>query len=158
MRNFFITTSTFILFIISCNANNNLISQSKHDYETVTFDVVEKKLAIESNLPSNLESKLSKWFENNIKIDGFNGDMIFTVTNFKQKESIINDGRKVDLSLSFEILISKPIDSNTKLIKGDISSYGTLSGNFSLKDFDTIIENTQDDLIYRLSKDLQSKL
>ena len=84
--------------------------------------------------------------------------MVFTVSNFKQKESFINDGKKVEVSLSFEILISKPIDSKTRLIKGDVSSYGTLSGNFSLKDFDAIIENTLDDLIYRLSKDLQSKL
>ena len=156
MRNYFITT--FIFFIISCNANETFISQSKNNYETVIFDVVEKKLAIESNLPSNLELKLSKWFDNHIKINGFNGDMIFTVSNFEQKESSINDGKKVEVSLSFEILISKSVDSKTKLIKGNVSSYGTLSGNFSLKDFDAIIDNTQDDLIYRLSKDLQSKL
>ena len=156
MRNYFITT--FIFFIISCNANETFISQSKNNYETVIFDVVEKKLAIESKLPSSLESKLSKWFDNHIKINGFNGDMIFTVSNFKQKESSINDGKKVEVSLSFEILISKPLDSKTKLIKGNISSYGTLSGNFSLKDFDALIDNTQDDLIYRLSKDLKSKL
>lgn len=156
MKNFFIII--FIFFIFSCNANDKFVSQSNHNYETVIFDVVEKKLAIEPNLPNNLELKLSKWFDNNIKINGFNGDMVFTVSNFKQKESFINDGKKVEVSLSFEILISKPIDSKTRLIKGDVSSYGTLSGNFSLKDFDAIIENTLDDLIYRLSKDLQSKL
>ena len=109
-------------------------------------------------MPSNLELKLSKWFDNHIKINGFNGDMIFTVSNFEQKESSINDGKKVEVSLSFEILISKSVDSKTKLIKGNVSSYGTLSGNFSLKDFDAIIDNTQDDLIYRLSKDLQVKI
>ena len=156
MKNFFIII--FIFFIFSCNANDKFVNQSNHNYETVIFDGVEKKLAIEPNLPNNLELKLSKWFDNNIKINGFNGDMIFTVSNFKQKESFINDGKKVEVSLSFEILISKPTDSKTRLIKGDVSSYGTLSGNFSLKDFDAIIENTQDDLIYRLSKDLQAKL
>ena len=48
--------------------------------------------------------------------------------------------------------------SQTKFIEGTVSSYGTLSGTFSLNDFDTIIENTQKDLILRLSRDLQSKI
>ena len=45
-----------------------------------------------------------------------------------------------------------------KLIQGNVSSFGTISGDFSLNDFDTVIENTQIDLILRLSRDLQTKI
>ena len=84
--------------------------------------------------------------------------MKFVVSNFTQEVYTINDGKRVDISLSFEIIINKPSLSQIKSIEGNISSYGTLTGNFSLSEFDTVIQNTQSDLILRLSKDLKSKI
>jgi hypothetical protein len=51
-----------------------------------------------------------------------------------------------------------PSLSQTKMIEGYVSSYGTLSGNFSLAEFDTVIQNAQSDLVLRLSRDLKSKI
>ena len=84
--------------------------------------------------------------------------MKFTVSNFTQSISSISDGKRVDVSLSFSVLLEKPSLSQMKVIEGNISSYGTLTGNFSLSEFDTVIQNTQSDLILRLSKDLKSKI
>ena len=84
--------------------------------------------------------------------------MKFIVSSFDQEIYAIEDGKKVDVSLSFKVLINNPSLSKTKHIDGSISSYGTITGDFSLAEFDTIIQNTQSDLIIRLSKDLKSKI
>ena len=57
----------------------------------------------------------------------------------------------------FQYLLEKS-QTKKKLINGSVSSFGTLTGNFSLSEFDTVIQNTQSDLILRLSRDLKSKI
>ena len=93
-----------------------------------------------------------------VKIDGFDGEMIFTISEYIEENSSISDGKRVDISLSFIVVLNKPSLSQTKLIQGYVSSYGTLSGNFSLAEFDIVIQNTQSDLVLRLSRDLKSKI
>ena len=60
--------------------------------------------------------------------------------------------------MSFNVILNKPSLSQTKMIEGYISSYGTLTGDFSLAEFDTVIQNTQSDLVLRLSRDLKAKI
>ena len=145
-------------FIASCNANEPLINPLKPELESMSFDVVQKKLVIEKEIPNQVQSLLSQWFNQKVKIDGFEGDLIFIVSDFTQVISSIADGKKVDITMSFEVIINKPSLSQKKLIDGNISSYGTLTGNFTLNEFDTVIYNTQSDLILRLTKDLKSKI
>ena len=153
-------TFPFLLafFISGCSANESFIDPLKPEFETISFDVVQKQLLIETDLPKYLENIISHWFNQRVKIDGFDDDMKFTVSNFTQSISSISDGKRVDVSLSFSVLLEKPSLSQMKFIEGNISSYGTLTGNFSLSEFDTVIQNTQSDLILRLSKDLKSKI
>ena len=148
----------FGLFIVACNANESFIDTLKPQFEEISFDVVQKQMIIEQELPNHVQNLISQWFDQRVKISGFDGDMKFIVSNFNQEISSINDGKRVDVSLSFEVILNKPSLSQTKFIDGKISSYGTLTGNFSLSEFDTVIQNTQSDLIVRLSKDLKSKI
>lgn len=148
----------FIFLIVGCNANESFINQLDPEFETMSFDVVQKSLIIKPELPDHVQSLISKWFNQKVKIDGFEGEMKFIISDFKEEISSISDGKRVDLSLSFEVTLNKPSLSEIKFIEGNISSYGTLTGNFSLSEFDTVIQNTQSDLIVRLSKDLKSKL
>tara|TARA_B100000886_G_scaffold323906_1_gene268104 strand:+ start:1649 stop:2119 length:471 start_codon:yes stop_codon:yes gene_type:complete len=156
MNKFLIVFLSFIF--TSCSANETLINPIKSELEVITFDVVEKKLHVEKNLPENAEKLLTKWFNDKVKINGFDGQLIFTIIDYSQNIISIIDGKKVEISLNFNLVLTKPTMSQTKFIEGTVSSYGTLSGTFSLNDFDTIIENTQKDLILRLSRDLQSKI
>jgi len=145
-------------FIAGCKANESFINPLKPEFETMSFNVVQKQLIFEQELPNHLQKLLSQWFDQRVKIDGFDGDMKFIVSSFDQEISSIEDGKKVDVSLSFKVLINNPSLSKTKRIDGSIASYGTITGDFSLAEFDTIIHNTQSDLIIRLSKDLRSKI
>ena len=149
----------FFGFIITgCNANESLITSQKPQFDNITFDVVQKQLFIDTNMPDYVLSLVSQWFDQKVKINGFDGDMKFTVTQYDQEISSISDGKRVDISLKFRLLLNKPSLSQTRFIEGGVSSYGTLTGNFSLSEFDQVIQNSQVDLISILSKDLQSKI
>ena len=155
--------SKFILVILSflvagCQANESFIDPIRPDFANVSFDVVQKQLVIEPELPSHVEGLVSQWFDQKVKIDGFDGEMTFTISEYLEETSSISDGKRVDISLSFNVVLNKPSLSQTKMIEGYVSSYGTLSGNFSLAEFDTVIQNTQSDLVLRLSRDLKSKI
>ena len=145
-------------FIVGCNASESFIDPLRPKFETMSFDVVQKQLVIEQNLPDHVQKLISSWFNEKVKINGFDGSMVFTISNFKQEVSSINDGKRVDVSLSFSVLITKDSQTKKKFINGSVSSFGTLTGNFSLSEFDTVIQNTQSDLILRLSRDLKSKI
>lgn len=148
----------FSFIIVGCNANETFIDHHKPKFESMTFDVVQKKLVIEQELPDYVQTLVSSWFDEKVKIDGFDGDMKFIISDYRQEISSITDGKRVDISLSFEVFLKKPLLSKTKLIKGKVSSYGNLTGNYSLNEFDVVIQNTQKDLILRLSRDLKSKI
>jgi len=144
--------------VAGCQSNDSIIDPIRPDFESVSFDVVQKQLVIETELPSHVEGLVSQWFDQKVKIDGFDGDMTFTISEYLEEISSISDGKRVDISLSFNVVLIKPSLSQTQMIEGSVSSYGTLTGNFSLAEFDTVIQNTQSDLILRLSRDLKSKI
>ena len=153
----------FILLLLSvllagCQAKESFIDPIRPDFADVSFDVVQKQLVIEPELPSHVEGLVSQWFDQKVKIDGFDGEMTFTISKYLEEISSTSDGKRVDISLSFNVVLIKPSLSQTKIIEGSVSSYGTLTGNFSLAEFDTVIQNTQNDLILRLSRDLKSKI
>ena len=148
----------FGFLVAGCQANESFIEPVRPDFANVSFDVVQKQLVIEPDLPSHLQRLISQWFDQKVKIDGFDGEMQFTISEYLEETSSISDGKRVDISLSFNVVLNKPSLSQTKKIEGYVSSYGTLTGNFSLDEFDTVIQNTQSDLVLRLSRDLKSKI
>ena len=156
MTKFIILLSGFL--VLGCQSNDSAIDTIRPEFENVSFDVVQKQIVIETELPSHVEGLVSQWFDQKVKIDGFDGEMIFTISEYLEESSSISDGKRVDISLSFNALLNKPSLSQTKKIEGYVSSFGTLTGNFSLAEFDTVIQNTQIDLISRLSRDLNSKI
>ena len=155
------TKIIFILFgflVAACQSNDSSINPIRPEFENVSFNVVQKELVIEPELPSHVEGLVSQWFDQKVKIDGFDGVMKFTISEYLEETSSIIEGKRVDISLSFNVVLNEPSLSLTSLIEGSVFSYGTLTGNFSLAEFDTVIQNTQSDLVLRLSRDLKSKI
>ena len=146
------------LLIAGCQANESFIDPVRPDFANVSFDVVQKQMLIETELPDHVQILITQWFDQKVKIDGFDGEMQFKISEYLEEISSIGDGKRVDISLSFNVILNKPSLSQTKMIEGYVSSYGTLTGNFSLAEFDTVIQNTQSDLVLRLSRDLKSKI
>ena len=144
--------------VAGCQANESFIDPIRPDFQSVSFDVVQKQLIIETKLPDHVEKLITQWFDQKVKIDGFEGKMKFMISEYSEEISPIGDGKRFDNSLSFNVILNKPSLSQSKMIEGHVSSYGTLTGNFSLAEFDMVIQNTQSDLVLRLSRDLKSKI
>ena len=147
-----------MLFTFGCKSNESLIKDVYLKPDIVTFDAVEKNYEINTKIPDNFAFLFDKWFQNKIRINGFDGSLKFVIRDYNEIISLLNDGKRVDIILKFAVIIDKSSISVQKLIEGEVYSYGTLQGNFSLFDFEKIIENTQRDLILRLSRDLNSKI
>ena len=152
----------FLLVILGslffgCNANEISTNSIKPEFESISFDVVEKSLNIDTDLPIHVQNLITYYFNEKVKIDGFEGDMFFTISEFNQDISSIDNGKRIDLSLTFNVYLNIKPQNQTKTINGKVSSFGTITGNFSLKDFDIVIMNAQTDLVKRLSRDLKSK-
>ena len=148
----------FGLFIGGCNANQSFIDPLMPEFESMSFDAVQKQLVLEPELPDHIQYLLSQWFDQKVKIDGFDGDVKFIISDFNQEIAFMDNGKRVDVSISFKVILNKPSLSQTKIFESKISSYGTITGDFSLREFDTVIQNTQSDLVLRLSRDLKSKI
>lgn len=146
-----------IFFFNSCTPSNELVSSNVLDLENNFFDVVSKELKYEVKVPVKFSSILEEWFQKNVKVNGFEGSMKFIVEKYSEEIQTIENGKKVSIHLNYLILIEKPSVSYEKKIYGDVSSYSSISGTFSINDFEKIISNTQLDIINRLSNDLLTK-
>lgn len=147
-----------LFFLTSCENHALSVNSINPQLETMHFDVVEKELILEGDYPENTKNLIKKWFNDKVKIDGFDGTMSFTFRDYLETISDIENGKRIDISLNFSAEIVKENLSKKKYINGKVSSLGTLTGDFSLKEFDIIIKNTQVDLISRLSRELKEKI
>ena len=153
-----ITFLLSLILIVSCTKTNAIVDKSNPNFEEMTFDAVTKDLKFEGLFPEKIILLSEQWFNSKIKVNGIEGDMVFTLKNYVEEISIIQNGKRVDISLDFIVLLTKSSLSQRKIIKGQVSSFSTLEGTFSLAEFDRLVENTQKDLIVRLSRDLKSKI
>ena len=142
-------------FIFSCSNSESVVKQS-YNFDQVFFDVVEKKIVYEGEIPDYLKSISKNWFDNDVKVDGIDGNMEMKLLNYKENISNISDGKKIELFMSFEVFIQKNNNSTKQRIKGDVSTYSTITGSFALEEIDTLIANSQVELIRLLIKKLNS--
>jgi len=147
-----------LIFVIGCSSSQPVVESQQANYENVFVDVVSKQLQFGANTPEPLQVLIREWFNSDVKVNGTEGSVLFIMDNYQENLSAIEDGKRVDLSLAFQIKIDKPALSQKKQVQGSVNSFSTLTGNFSLADVDRLIANTQSDLVVRLSEELQSKL
>ena len=82
--------NTFIILLIflfaNCSTSNAIVEITNPKFETMTFDAVSKNLIFEGDFPKNFTNLSRKWFDNKVKINGFEGNMIFTLKNYSEKK------------------------------------------------------------------------
>ena len=151
----------YILIILSIFMTNNCTQDlvGKNSFTNVNYDVLEldavsKLIVFDNTISSSLKTKLDFWFNNYVKVNGFEGDAILTISNYNEKIINSNDSKKVELNFNYNLTINQSNKNQKTFYKGDVSSYHLISGNFSLSEFDNIFSLTEDDTIIRLIKSL----
>tara|TARA_B100001093_G_scaffold385950_1_gene371820 strand:+ start:193 stop:666 length:474 start_codon:yes stop_codon:yes gene_type:complete len=153
---FLIFLSSF--FFYACTNKALSTDKIKIDLKELSFDVVEKKLELHGTIPTYVKDLANFWFNNKVKVNGIDGILFFTLSDYNEKVSDIVDGKRIDISLKFQVLTYNSNMSKKIKIIGEVNTFGTIDGDFALNEFDNLIKKTQSDLIVRLSKDLKSNI
>lgn len=148
-----------LLFLFGCQNSVSEIKPLTFDHKEVSINVVEKELIILADIPSQLDFFLTEWFNNKVKVNGFQGKVLFEIFDYKELISNVENGKRVDVSLDVKIQIdSKDKLSNQKNYKIKLSEFGTITGSFSLSEVDIMVENLQKNIVSNLSKNINSRI
>ena len=144
--------SIYLLFFF----NINFTLKAENISKEIFFDVVQKKLIMENELPDNLNIIINTWFDNKIKVNGFEGSLILILSNYNENITNIEKGKKIDLSLDFHLEINKGSLAKKDTFNGAVRANSKITGNFKLNELDELLLNSQYRLISILSDKLNS--
>ena len=138
------------------------IDKYQTDNKEIFFNVVQKNLTFTENSQSiylNLIKKyINNWYENDIKVNGFDGTLNVEITKISSYESIVQNGVKIEITLSLEFKISKTALNSERIIYLNGSEFGELTGSFSLNDKAIEVENIIKRLINNFSLKLSNEV
>ena len=148
-----------LLFFLGCQQSIDVIKPVTINYDEVSVDVVEKELIVITDIPDQLDLMLTNWFNKKVRVNGFQGKVLFEISEYQEVISNIENGKKVDVSLVVNIKIDlKDQFSNQKNYRIKLIEFGTITGSFSLLDVDTMTENLQKNIVSNLSKNINSRI
>ena len=139
---------TLFLFIllIGCEMNSEQLIKSENiNFENIKFNAVSKDLKftnIEEGPEVETTKKLVKdWFNNNVKIDGFDGNLSINVTSIEINKIKKDEYYRFEINISIEFLETNELLNKRKIYKINSIEYGDIEGNFSIKDTENLNKN-----------------
>ena len=148
----------FIL-LIGCEMNSEqLIKNENMNFENIKFNAVSKDLKFTNN-QEGYEVEITKklihnWFNNHVKVNGFDGNLIINVTSIDTKKVKKDEYYSFEISLNIEFLEINDRLSKKKLYKINSIEYGDIEGSFSIKD----TENLNKSIISKSLKSVNQKI
>ena len=141
----YLTLLLFVLFI-GCEMNSEQLIKSENiNFENIKFNAVSKDLKftnIEEGLEVETTKKLVKnWFNNNVKIDGFDGNLSINVTSININKIKKDDYYRFEINISIEFLETNEVLNKRKIYKINSIEYGDIEGSFSIKDTENLNKN-----------------
>ncbi len=135
----------FVLFI-GCEMNSEQLIKSENiNFENIKFNAVSKDLKftnIEEGPEVETTKKLVKdWFNNNVKIDGFEGNLSINVTSIKTNKIKRDEYYRFEIDISIEFLETNEVLNKRKIYKINSIEYGDIDGSFSIKDTENLNKN-----------------
>ena len=147
---------TLLLFVllIGCEINSEQLIKSENiNYENIKFNAVSKDLKFTNNQDSpdvEIAKKLiNEWFNNNIKIDGFDGNLSVDVTSIEINKIKKKEYYRIEVDMNIEFSETNETLNKRKIYKINSIEYADIEGNFSIKDTENLNKNT-------ISKSLKS--
>ena len=139
---------TLFLFIllIGCEMNSEQLIKSENiNFENIKFNAVSKNLKF-TNIQEGPEVETTKrlvedWFNNNVKIDGFEGNLIVNVNSIEINKIKKDEYYRFEIDISIEFLETNEVLNKRKIYKINSIEYGDIEGNFSIKDTEILNKN-----------------
>lgn len=153
MSNFKKNVLFLIIFLLisSCVFSTNFDEKNNYNFKKVYFEVVEKKINYTNALPNDLKKMIDSWFSNSVKINGYNGILEVFINEYNEELIDIPDGKKILLSLNFEIIIKNETLSQKETLQVNISEFSEIEGDFSINELEVLKYNTQLNMVSKMS-------
>ena len=141
----YLTLLLFVLFI-GCEMNSEQLIKSENiNFENIKFNAVSKDLKftnVEEGPEVETTKKLVKnWFNNNVKIDGFDGNLSINVTSININKIKKDEYYRFEINISIEFLETNEVLNKRKIYKINSIEYGDIEGSFSIKDAENLNKN-----------------
>ena len=141
----YLTLLLFVLFI-GCEMNSEQLIKSENiNFENIKFNAVSKDLKftnIEEGPEVETTKKLVKdWFNNNVKVDGFDGNLSINVTSIVINKLKKDEYYRFEINISIEFLETNEVLNKRKIYKINSIEYGDIDGSFSIKDTENLNKN-----------------
>ena len=140
-----LTLLLFVLFI-GCEMNSEQLIKSENiNFENIKFNAVSKDLKF-TNIEEGPEVETTKklvndWFNNNVKIDGFDGNLSINVTSIDINKIKKDEYYRFEINISIEFLETNEVLNKRKIYKINSIEYGDIEGSFSIKDTENLNKN-----------------
>lgn len=146
-----------ILFVcVSCVDSKTTFFSSNKTFPEIYFDAVEKELYFQDDIPVSIRDITSGWFEEKVKVNGYEGLVRISFTEYEEIITVLYDGKKIDMSLNFLINFTYPNNLKKKEISGSVNSFGIINGNFSISEFDALVMASRFELLSQLSNKISN--
>ena len=138
--------------------SEQLIKTENMNFDDVKFNAVSKNLNF-TNEQEGPEVEIAKklvinWFNNNIKIDGFEGNLSVNVTSIEINKTKKDKYYRFEINISIEFLETNEVLNKRKIYKINSIEYGDIEGSFSIKD----TENLNKNIISKSLKSINKKV
>ena len=153
-----LTLLLFVLFF-GCEMNSEQLIKSENiNFENIKFNAVSKDLKF-TNIEEGPDVETTKnlvkdWFNNNVKIDGFEGNLSINVTSININKIKKDEYYRFEISISIEFLESNEVLNKRKIYRINSIEYGDIEGSFSILD----TENLNKNIISKSLKSINKKV
>ncbi len=138
--------------------SEQLIKSDNINFENIKFNAVSKNLKFTNNQEGTeveiVKKLVNDWFNNNVKIDGFDGNLSINVTSIEINKIKKDQYYRFEISLSIEFLETNKTLNKRKIYKINSIEYGDIEGSFSIKD----TENLNKNIISKSLKSINQKV
>ena len=152
-------TVLFFICFIGCEINSEqLIKNEKVNFENIKFNAVSKNLNFNNSEVGDevdyTKKLITNWFNNNIKIDGLEGNLDVSVDSIKIEKKRKSEYYRFEINLNIKFTEKNQTLNKTKSYIINSIEYGDIQGNFSIKDIETLNEN----IILKSLKSINQKI
>ena len=150
------------LLVSGCQKEIILIEKYESTNSKIYVNVVKKNINLDGVIQGKYSGKLLKfiknWIDNDIKTDGFEGNLIIQLVSISSNEILINNGIRIQLELEMDFIITKTVLDKKKIIRFKGKEFFEITGDYTLNDIEIRINNISKKMIERLSNRLSKEI
>ncbi len=128
-----------LFFLYGCETNSEQVIENEYfSFDDIKFNAVSKKLIFNNHNQNDdieiVKEKISSWFNNKIKLDGFEGELVLKVNTIEVNKIKKDQLYKYQIELKIEFTEKNQVMNFKKTYNLNSIEYGIINGDFTIND------------------------